>query len=296
MAPPTSRCKVKVKVTERDVGLFVWMVEAGGFLGLDDLAVAFPSRKKAHGRLALLVRTGYLRKADDAGNGDLHYGLTMQSARIAAAHIGCSLSDMRWSPRQRRAFHMRHSIEVARIRWALEKVCEENDRFRCRILPGSRRSECLPGQQGQNGKRLCVPDLAFSLHDRQVGDSILRLVEIDIGTEPVTSSVGVGDISGKAKWYVGYYDQELYKRDYCKVFEQDFNGFVVLLLTTSPARLRHMAKAIRSEGAGDIFWLSTLEAAATGIFGRIWESALGDTSERLSLIGSRLQDTKSCRS
>jgi len=282
--------RATLRLSERDVTIFLAMLEAGGHLPLGFIERYFTSRKKAHGRMMALHRAGYVSRRQDAAGGELYYGLTSSSVDIVAARLGCPPRELIYAGAKTGLFHLRHTAEVGQFRIALREACEASGRFDCRILPERRKGGGVLPSGGSRGAR--APDLAFCVRDQVKGDYILRLVEVDLATESVQSSTGVGDFASKVGFYNFYYDQGLYNRDYAPLFGcGEFEGFVCLVLAPSAGRLRSLKAAVREASAGDIFWFGLIDdfRSPSAVLEPRWESAAEPNPVHYSLIGNRLK-------
>ncbi len=136
-----------------------------------------------------------------------------------------------------------------------------------------------------------TPDAAFTLTDRQQGKSVLFLLEVDRGTEPLQGgNSNRSDIENKIRRYQEYFRSKGYKR-YQDVFEASLNGFRLLFLTCTDSRLEGLCSLVRGMPPSDFIWLTTEERMhLKGISGAIWfrGGRIEDPTE--SILGRLVQD------
>ena len=114
-----------------------------------------------------------------------------------------------------------------------------------------------------------TPDAAFIITDTGQPKSVLFFLEVDMGTEPLSSEDG-GDIREKVYRYKQYFRAKGYKR-YEKTWDVPLNGFRLLFVTHSVSRLGPLSAAIRSMSPSGFVWTASADRMhAEGISGCIW--------------------------
>lgn len=133
-----------------------------------------------------------------------------------------------------------------------------------------------------------IPDAAFIITDTAQPKSVLFFLEVDMGTEPL-SSEGSGGIREKILRYKQYFRTRGYKR-YEKVWDTALNGFRLLFLTHSPSNLGRLSATVKAMApTGFVCVTSANRMFEKGISGCIW--AAGGCLERPaeSILGSVAQ-------
>ncbi len=149
------------------------------------------------------------------------------------------------------------------------------DRGRCEIsLPDSRIATSI------------IPDGIFSITDTKQGKSLLFFLEVDMGTETLSSSdTKTTDIRKKILSY-----QQVFRSGSYKQFEEIlpalFRGFRTLFVANTEARSLQLCRLVRSVPATDFIWLADHNSLfKSGISARIWTKG-GDTKSGLySILG-----------
>ena len=133
-----------------------------------------------------------------------------------------------------------------------------------------------------------TPDAAFSLTDTARRKSVLFFLEVDMGTEPL-SSEGRGDIRDKVNRYKRYFRCLGYKR-YETFWGGPLNGFRVLFLADSPANHARLCGAMRTTGSTGFIWSTSADRMfKEGVSGHIWVPGGDVKSAAASILGSRAE-------
>jgi hypothetical protein len=159
-----------------------------------------------------------------------------------------------------------------------------------------------PGAVVGNEPVLFQPDGVFNLSDKESGKTLLFFLEVDMGTETLTSGRrGVQDIRHKIINYHQYFRRAGYKR-YQDIWDCTLNGFRLLFLAHAPARLVALCRLVRETPPSDFAWLTDQDRLfAQGVSADIWarggkldaaqESILGRTMSHVApLPGDRRED------
>jgi len=139
-------------------------------------------------------------------------------------------------------------------------------------------------------QRFC-PDAAFTITDTVQAKTVLFLLEVDRGTEPLRGGDPArSEIESKIRRYQEYFHTKRYKR-YEKIFEATLNGFRLLFLTTSSSRLSGLCSLVRGNPPSDFIWLTTKERMHLhGISGFIWSRGGRIEGPRESILGNLARD------
>ena len=95
------------------------------------------------------------------------------------------------------------------------------------------------------------PDAMFILEHKKTKRKLLHFLEIDMGTEYIkkkTTSMSYS-FSDKLRKYINYFDGEYYKYDFNELFKVDFQGFRLMVVTTSIARAESIVSLAKQQEA-----------------------------------------------
>jgi hypothetical protein len=136
---------------------------------------------------------------------------------------------------------------------------------------------------------LIIPDGIFSITDLKQGKSLLFFLEVDMGTESMTSSnPGKGDIKRKILAYQHVFGSKLYK-GLEDQFKATFTGFRTLFISETESRLQQLCRLIRSMPSADFIWLTEKNSLFEhGISDRIWVKGGKEEDGRYSILGPSL--------
>jgi hypothetical protein len=143
-----------------------------------------------------------------------------------------------------------------------------------------------------------TPDGVFALKDEESGKTLLFFVEVDMGTETLASGRrGAKDVRLKIGNYQQYFRASGYKR-YQDLWNCALNGFRLLFLAHSPARLAALCRLVQETPPSDFIWLTDQDRMfAKGVSADIWarggkldaplESIVGQTMSRVAPLPGR---------
>lgn len=147
-----------------------------------------------------------------------------------------------------------------------------------------------------------TPDGVFMLGDQESGKMLLFFLEVDQGTETLASGRrGAKDIRQKVINYQRYFRAAGYKR-YQDIWDCTLNGFRLLFLAHTPARLAALCRLVQETPPSDFVWLTDQDRLfARGVAADIWarggrldaprESIVGPTMSLVALLpGGRHDD------
>ena len=134
-----------------------------------------------------------------------------------------------------------------------------------------------------------TPDGVFSLGDQETGKVLLFFIEVDQGTETLASGRrGAKDIRQKVINYQRYFRHAGYKR-YEGIWDCTLNGFRLLFLTHTPARLAAICRLIREAPPSDFVWLTGQDRVfAQGVAADIWARGGKLDAPQESIVGATL--------
>lgn len=101
-----------------------------------------------------------------------------------------------------------------------------------------------------------IPDGIFSISYEGQGKSLLFFLEVDMGTETISSNNPVSkDIRKKILCYQHIFKKQAYKK-LESLFQCQFNGFRTLFVANTEYRLKQLCKLTKSMTSTDFIWLT----------------------------------------
>lgn len=148
-----------------------------------------------------------------------------------------------------------------------------------------------PGQAKPQGITSFKPDATISLYDRDLSRALLFFLEVDLGTETLASPQrDLTDIRQKILNYGACFDTLVYKR-YEKLWNCQLNGFRLLFITDTLARLGTLSSLVQEMPPSDFIWLTEQSRMfKDGISAEIW--ARGG---RLDMLPQSILGRLACR-
>jgi len=137
------------------------------------------------------------------------------------------------------------------------------------------------------GKSIFTPDGVFMLTDTAENKSLLFFLEVDCSSESLASPKRHSkDIRQKIINYGTYFDGLGYKR-YEEFWNRRLNGFRMLFVSNSFARLNDLCSLVRQMPPSDFVWLTNSQSMfKEGISANIWIKGGDVESHRQSILGS----------
>jgi len=134
-----------------------------------------------------------------------------------------------------------------------------------------------------------IPDGVFYIKSEKQNKSILFFLEVDMGTEPLTTkSSRTNTITTKIKNYRAYFQSEKYKR-YQKKWNTLFNGFRLLFLTNSLERKTSICELVSSDKSNKFIWATDQnDLFENGLGGKIWSRGCKLHTPKESILGPTL--------
>ncbi len=134
-----------------------------------------------------------------------------------------------------------------------------------------------------------IPDGVFALTETKTRRVFLFFLEVDMGTRPISSLSDVGrDAREKIVNYEEYFRLGGYKV-YERVFGRAIEGFRLLILADTEARLRNLSLLCTMLGGMDFVWISDREKMFShGLAAAIWTVGGNQSEQPRSIVGARL--------
>lgn len=134
-----------------------------------------------------------------------------------------------------------------------------------------------------------IPDGVFSIRNKKIKKELLFFLEVDMNTEPIsTTERTVKDIRQKILNYQALFRSGHYKR-FEEAFQAKFNGFRLLFLVNSAARMVSLSRLVREMQPSDFIWLVNHEKMfPSGLSAEIWVRGGKVDRPQQSIIGSGL--------
>jgi hypothetical protein len=262
---------------------------------------------EAHGPEALgLVTTQPLDMGDGPGRPRNLFSLTPQGLTKLRERGGLpEPSGGKWDLEARPA-SPRH-LELLNWMWVWLRDLERRAPF-LRVRVYSSASPFLPNVSGRRTilhERIrfpheptavgLQPDGVFAIQHQELRKALLFFVEIDMGTEGLTSvAPAPGKITRKLQCYEQLFVNETYRR-YESIFSATFRGFRMLLVSHDSAHLPALCRQVRSRADWNFVWLTSRGALVSqGAHAPIWyaggrldlppESILGGEAARMTIL------------
>ena len=134
-----------------------------------------------------------------------------------------------------------------------------------------------------------IPDGVFTITDTTTDKSLLFYIEVDMGTETlVNSDQSPGDIRQKIINYQTLFAHSRYKR-YEKIFNAKFNGFRLLFVTNTKARMKALCNLTQGMPPKGFIWVTEFNRVfSKGISAPIWARGGQHDNPPESILGSTL--------
>ena len=133
-----------------------------------------------------------------------------------------------------------------------------------------------------------IPDGVFIITNIESEKSLLFFLEVDMGTETLVNSKGKPtDVRQKIINYQALFRTGQYKR-YEKIFKAKLNGFRLLFLSNTPARLNALCRLVREMPPTDFVWLADQDQMfSNGLSAEIWVRGGKDNEQLQSILGHK---------
>lgn len=180
-----------------------------------------------------------------------------------------------------------HLTQVERSIPCLSVIYHAPNVYQSEAIPSFRLH--VPIRHDSGVTKTIVPDGAFVILHRGKKKALLFFVEVDMGTEILVSRKGkANDIGHKILYY-----QELYENGRYKLLEERFDtkfqGFRLLFVADSTARVGALCRFIRAQQNVDFIWLTDqYQMFDHGLSSNIWVRGGKYENPRQSILGPDL--------
>ena len=301
-----------MQMTERDLNVLI-SLSRYHFLTLDQLRrLHFPNRVKAQQRLKKMYDAGIIGRTIrptiiTSGKAEYVYFLKRKALDVMrdVSDEGYLVTIETAIP-SRMPRTLNHILDINDVGISLEISTRnlndgaatdtltdtEIDTFNCIFIPEYLRipeeesghsKSYLSGRIGcNNGSsrfKSLTPDFMAVLNTSGK-PPMLFFGEMDRGTESITTRKAIKySFKHKVEAYISYFDRAGFQ-EFNNDFEADFQGFRVLIITTSEKRLQNILDCILEFNDVEFMWLTTLEQTKENILtSRIWRMASPMTRE-----------------
>ena len=292
------------KVTRRDLELMETLAEHRVLTALMLATIRGRNVRALRRRLAALIDLGLLvadRRYQRAPRGRPERMISVSAAGVDLLKDHGILDSRAPTERATRpaSRHLRHLMMMNELRAQLSQIPRIQTEMSVRFL--STTSPFLPtwakGRpitydrfRAPDGHECSlIPDGVLALSHATLEKTLLFFVEIDTGSEPVTSPRGHrGSLWHKLVSYQAYYGCDVYKR-YEKIWDCQLRRFRVLMLAGTRARAAAISRLLRDVGTADFVLVADRENMLTcGVWSAIWRAGGKLGQSEISILGSQL--------
>lgn len=120
-------------------------------------------------------------------------------------------------------------------------------------------------------KQTLIPDAVFYITDTKMKKSLLFFLEVDRGTEALSSTVNnQQNIEEKINAYQSIFRAGIYKH-YKRITRNELNGFRLLFLTNTDTRMKAICRITRNMPPSDFVWVTNQDLLfKKGAAAKIW--------------------------
>jgi hypothetical protein len=177
--------------------------------------------------------------------------------------------------------HMEKAIHLLSFTHLSPKKCslETNQLFR----------QHFPSGLGNGNANAIIPDGILAIKHNEHGKALLFFLEVDMDSEAMTGRKGnTNNIHHKILCYRDLYRNEHYKRLEA-AFDSKFNGFRLLFLAITDARVAALCRFAKTTQISDFIWLTDQTRMFDhGLSANIWVRGCRYEDPRESILGAGL--------
>ena len=257
--------------------------------------LSFPSRQMARRKIRDLVKAGLVQISArgygiTAGRPENLISLTDKGIKLLEDHeisMPGSLEDRKITiePSQ-----VEHQLLLNWVRINIRKVGERIPQINIRFLsPVFDHQDYVFKKEDTDFENGFIPDGIFSISHNQQNKTLLFFLEIDMGTETLSSKNPIAtDISKKVIGYQSIFSNQSYNQ-LNGPLNSKFHGFRVLFISNTETRLRQLCKLVKSMKSTGFIWLTDKNSVfENGISDKIWIKGGDIDKECYSILGPSL--------
>lgn len=147
----------------------------------------------------------------------------------------------------------------------------------------------IPSGKPNGNTNIIIPDGIFAIRNNESSKALLFFLEVDMDSEAMSGKRGnTNTIHHKIICYQELYRNKHYKR-LEKVFGSEFNGFRLLFLTSTDARVAALCRFAKTIQSSDFIWLTDqAKMFHHGLSANIWVRGGRYEDPRESILGPDL--------
>ena len=147
----------------------------------------------------------------------------------------------------------------------------------------------IPSGLGNGNAKAIIPDGIFGIKHNEHGKALLFFLEVDMDSEAMTGRKGnTNTIHHKILCYQELYRNKHYKR-LEEAFGSEFNGFRLLFLVSTDARVVALCRFVKTTQSSDFIWLTDQTRMFDhGLSANIWVRGGRYEDPRESILGPSL--------
>lgn len=282
-------------LTQKEVEVFKVLLDFGMLTVSQCALLCFPSRQMARKKIRELANRGLVRLLSRdfnqcSGRPENIMMLSTEALQLLN-DLGCLNREISF-PHMKETYLQdgEHQILINWVRLHLNWVEKNLPQIKINFLSPNLYQDAYGLKIEESGLgAFIIPDGIFSITDLKQAKSLLFFLEVDMGTESMTSSnPGKGDIKRKILAYKQVFGSKLYK-GLEDPFKATFTGFRTLFISETESRLQQLCRLIRSMPSTDFVWLTDKDSVfENGISGRIWVKGGKEEDGRYSILGPSL--------
>ena len=280
-------------LTFRDIKVLTALLKYR-ILAISQLAyLCFPSKQMARKKIREYVKNGLIERLQQNFNGEPGrpenvYTLTQKGIKIIRDQDAISFSKDLKSYDKSNLFDIDHQLLLNWIKIHLQNVGSQISVIHTHFLSQVEFPDyyTIDISVSKMGSAL-IPDGIFSITNTRQSKSLLFFLEIDMGTEALSSAnPGKKDIRKKVLAYQFIFKNKLYSK-FEKPFNGMFNGFRTLFVTNTSHRSRQISRLVKSFKMTDFIWITDKQSVfKNGISAEIWTKGGKDNDGRFSILGN----------
>jgi len=283
------------KFVKKDADLFNLLIDYR-VISVSQLAcLHFPSRQMARRKIRELVEVGLIQISArgygiSAGRPENLISLTDSAVKLLEDHEIIIPGLFKERVNTIEPSHVEHQLLLNWVRINTQDAGERIPQINIRFLsPVFDRQSYIFKKEDTKSENGLVPDGIFTISHNEQDKALLFLLEIDMGTETLSSkNPTTTDIRKKITGYQHIFSSRSYKQLNGRL-NSNFHGFRVLFIANTETRLRQLCKLVKSIKSTSFIWLTDKNSVfKNGISNKIWIKGGEIEKDRYSILGSTL--------